>query len=280
MKLSVNFPKAFDSETPLTWEDVSKRSEDNQAMLSYWDKTDDIMGGIDAMRQSGETRLPKFPDEKQIEYDFRLQNTEMTNIYSDVVEGLASKPFEEEITIEDKNKSFEEFCENVDGSGNNLTQFAAVTFFNGINSAIDWIFIDYPNLKPGQIRSKAEQERAGIRPFWSRVIARNMLEAKTKIINGSETLIHCRILEPGKPMKVREFKRNDAGLVNWTVYTKNENSKTGMMIEDGDEGFLTIGVIPLVPFATGRRLNKGFNFRPALKAAVDLQVELYQKKAH
>ena len=270
-------PTAYDSGESLSWDKISKRSADSQAMLDYWDKTDAIMGGIKTMRDAGDAYLPKFPNESKEEHDFRLTQTKMTNVYSDVVEGLASKPFEEEITLDGEDKTFDEFVEDVDGAGNNLTQFGAVTFFNGINSVIDWIFIDYPNPAKGEIRTKEQQKKAGIRPFWSRVLGRNMLEAKTKIINGQEVLILARILEPGTPTMVRKFERSEDGVVNWTLYKKSENTATTAVIED--EGVITIGVIPLVPFATGRRVNKGFLFRPAMQGAVDLQIELFQQES-
>lgn len=271
MKLSFNFPVAFDTGD---LKELDKRSPESQAMLDYWDKTDAIMGGIKTMRDAADDYLPKFPSEGADEYAYRLKQTKMTNVYRDIVEGLASKPFEEEITAEG---GPEDFTEDVDGSGNNLTQFAAVTFFNGINSCIDWIFIDYPNVKTGQIRTKEQQKKAGLRPFWSRVLGRNMLEAKSKVINGSETLTYCRILEPGENVKVRVFERMETGKIEWRLYVKNENVKDGWLLED--DGVLSIDRIPLVPFATGRRDGSKFKFHPAMQDAADLQIDLYQEES-
>jgi len=270
------FPQAFDTGEAITWENLSKRAPDSQSMLTYWEKTDAIMGGIETMRAAGDQFLPKFEaSEEKAAFEFRLTQTKLTNIYSDVVDGLASKPFEKEVTQDIP--AFDLFTEDVDGKGNNLTQFAASTFYNGINNAVDWIFVDYPNADTRKIRNKAEQLQLGLRPFWSHVIGRNMLEAKSEIKNGRETLTLCRILEPGSPDKVRKFERSKDGAITWCLYRKNDTIKSGVELED--EGVISIGVIPLVPFATGRRDGSNFKYKPALQGAVDLQIDLYQQES-
>lgn len=255
------------------------RAWDSAAMLPYWNKVDDLLGGVDAMKLQQTKYLPKFSDEEVTEYDFRLSVAKMTNIYSDIVESLAAKPFEEEITLVSGDKKAEvpeeiaTFIEDVDGSGNNLTVFGATTFFNGINSAVDWILIDYPVVDRSRIRTKADQKKAAIRPFWTHVLGRNVLEARSKTIDGKEVLTYARIFEPGKPDHIRVFERGDnSGLITWKLYEKNKDGKFILT----DEGALTIAVIPLVPFATGRRDGRAFKYEPPMKAAADLQEQLYR----
>lgn len=269
-----------------TEDDLLKRSKDSVAMVPYWDKTDDIVTGQDAIRARGKTYLPRFVDEEDSDFENRLVNTKFTNVYRDIVESLAAKPFEEEISlVADKEKSIpeqiEQFIEDVDGSGNNLTVFGATTFFNGINSAIDWIFVDYPTVDPTQIRTQADVKQNNIRPFWSHVLGRNVLEAKTKIIGGKETLIYMRILEPGmsSPDCVRVFKRDDMG-VTWELWEKfTDPTNARIRFKQIGGGVISIGVIPLVPFYTGRRDGRSFKFFPAMKDAADLQIELYQEES-
>lgn len=293
------FPRAFNNSmlaTPITVQDLApaasidgdvmlKRSPDSAAMLDYWDQTDTIVDGTKAMRKAGQKYLPKFVDEDDKEYDFRLQNTKFTNVYRDIVEGLASKPFEEEVSLVTSDtktppQQITDFIEDVDGSGSNLTVFASGTFFNGINSAIDWIFVDYPTTDPARVRSVADAKAAGVRPFWSRVLGRNVLEAKTAMIGGKEVLVYMRIFEPGKPDHVRVFER--AGdVVIWRLYVKTDkpapSGNTMFVLED--EGGISIGVIPLVPFITGRRDGRTFRLFPAMLDAADLQIELYQQES-
>lgn len=261
-----------------------KRSKDSAAMLPYWDLTDDLIEGAAAVKQNPEY-LPQFPNEETNTYKLRSCLTKYTNIYGDIVEGLASKPFEEEVSlIEEKDKEppepIDAFIEDVDGAGNNLTVFAGGVFFSGINSAIHWIFIDNPIVDPTVIRTRADAKAAGIRPFWSHVIGRNVLEARTEMVGGTERLSYIKIFEPGEPNHVRIFKR-DGDIVNWELW-----EETDALVGDTQSKYKQIGgarlgidVIPLVPFVTGRRDGRTFKVRPPMKAAADTQIELYQQES-
>ena len=262
-----------------------KRGTDSAAMVDYWDKIDAIIDGIDGMRLAGERYLPRFHDEDGTEWDFRLKMTKMTNVFRDIVEDLSSKPFQEECEITaDENKSvppeLEEFEDNVDGSGNNLTVFANATFFNGIAYTCDWILVDFPPNDPN-VKSIADAKAANRRPYWSHVLARNILDSSIEVINGKETLTYVKIYEPGIPDHVREFRREPNGSVVWILWVKTEqvgaDGKSQFAVES--QGTVTIGEIPLVPFATGRRNGRRHCWLPALRDAADLQVELYQMES-
>lgn len=254
-------------------------------MVPYWDKVDAIVEGYEAVKALGPVMLPKFPDEKQTDYDFRLASSKFTNIYRDVLEGLATKPFEEEVSLigSDIPSELMEFVEDVDGTGNNLTVFSALTFFNGINFAIDWIFIDYPVIRGAEVITKAEAKAMNIKPFWTHVLAKNVLEVKTDIIGSKEVISYIRVFEPagnGVKDRIRVFWRSPDSVVTWALYEKNEKSTK---LDDQwikiDEGVLSIKIIPFVPFTTGRRDGRSFKFFPAMRDAADLQCILYQDES-
>lgn len=267
-------------------DELLRRAPDSASMLAYWDLTDALIEGADAVIGAAEKYLPKFKDEEPDDYQNRLAVAKYTNIYGDTVEALASKPFEEEVTLvtsDEKNipEQINKFIEDVDGSGNNLTVFASNTFFNGINSAIDWIFVDYPEIDPARVRSVADAKREGIRPFWSHVLGRNVLEAKVTMVSGKEQLSYIRIYEPGKPDHVRVIEKSEAGGVTWTLYQKQDKANAAGKVEFTvvGTGTYSIGVIPLVPFWTGRRDGRTFKFFPAMKSAADLQKVLYRQES-
>ena len=276
--------RAVGAVEPINDDEMLKRSPDSAAMLDYWDKVDTIIDGIEALRAAGRRYLPKFNDESDTDYNFRLQCTKLTNIYSDTVEGLASKPFQESITLikgengeEVAPQDIVDFIEDVDGSGNNLTVFAGETFYNAVNSAIDWIFVDYSKPDP-TVRNLADAKRAGMRPFWSHVLGRNVLDVRSEVVNGEETLTYFKVLEPGSPDHVRIFERKATGVVTWTLYEKR-TSGTETTWVDIDGGTIRIGVIPMVPMVTGRRNGRSWKVFPPMKAAADLQIELYQQES-
>lgn len=263
-----------------------ERSPDSAAMLSYWDLTDTLVDGIDAMRLAGEKYLPKFPAELTTNYQFRLKHTTvMTNIFADIVESLAVKPFERETEISNDDEpnapaELDAFEDNVDGSGNNLTVFSSNVFYNAIKSGISWIFVDYPTMDPS-IRNLADAKAAGLRPFWSIVLGRNVLEVRSRFIRSKEELTYIRIYEPGKPDHVRVMRRLPDDTIVWEVYVKtdiwNKEEETYFMLLDS--GVMGIDEIPMVPFMTGRRDGKTFKFDPPLRAAADLQVHLYRQES-
>jgi len=244
-------------------------------MVPYWDKVEAILGGLTTIRQGGEKYLPRFPKEPQEDYNYRLSVSKFTNIYRDVVEGLATKPFEEEVSLiggESIPDEFIEFIEDVDGTGNNLTTFSALTFFNGINYAIDWILVDYPVVPDGTVLNRAEARARNLKPFWSHVMARNIMELETEVVGSKEVLTYVRIYEPGmnnESSTERVFRR-DGNVVTWEILAGGETVESGT---------LSIPVIPMVPFITGRRDGKTWNFYPAMQDAADLQITLYQDES-
>lgn len=266
-------------------DDLLARAPDMLAMLDYWDKTDALIEGADAVKDAGQLFLPMFRDEDATDYAERLKFTKFTNIYRDIVESLAAKPFEQEITFGESDKTSTvpqemlDFAEDVDGAGNNLTSFASATFFNGINSAIDWILVDYPTVDENVIRTRDDQKKAGIRPFWTHVLGRNVLEARMRIINGKRVLSYIRVHEPAvapEPERVRIMERDDAGRVTWQLYSRKNKNDT---FTQEATGTLSISQIPYFPFATGRQDGNSFKYFPPMRDAADLQIKLYQAES-
>lgn len=260
-----------------------ERSDDIADMVEYWDQTDAIVDGVKAMRLAGETFLPRFTEEDSEEFEFRLSLTKMTNVYRDIVESLSAKPFERNVLIvgDEVPEQITEFALNVDGAGGNITSFTNTVFFNGINSAIDWIYVDFPKTEK-KYANLGEYKAAGLRPYWSRILARNVLQATSEMIGGVETLTFIRVFEPGKPAKVREFFRDTVtGAVTWNLYrdTGSKDPITGTAFVIEDSGALQIGVIPIVPFVTGRRDGRTWKILPSMQDAADLQVELYLQES-
>lgn len=281
----VQAAKRYQERTAAMSDPMLKRSRDSAAMVPYWDLTDDLIEGATAVKLNP-GYLPQFPNESTDTYKLRQCLTKYTNIYGDIVEGLASKPFEEEVSlIEEKDKEppeqIDTFLEDVDGAGNNITVFAGAVFFNGINSAIHWIFIDNPKIDRTAIRTVADEKAAGIRPFWSHVLGRNVLEARSKIVGGTEQLVYIKIFEPGETNHVRIFTREDS-TVTWELYEETDsiqNAETQTRYKLIDGGTLGIGRIPLIPFVTGRRDGRTFKIAPPMRAAAELQIELFQQES-
>lgn len=255
---------------------ILKQSADYAAMSPYWNLVNTLIQGIDAMKKAREKYLPRLPAEDVKQYDFRIEHAFMTNVYRDVVETLASKPFEKEVMLEDSDTTLDEFALDVDGSGNDLTTFVQELFFHEINQAIHWIFIDYAksSIPTDRVITVEQAKAIGNRPYWSHVLGSNVLEAQSKMINGAETLTYIRIFEPGETPHVRIMLQQGKQAV-YQLWREMPNKGEYELV---DEGEISIGIIPMVPFITGRRFGKSFRFTPALRDAADLQLHLYRKE--
>ena len=123
-------------------------SSDYEAMAPYWVMVSTILAGANAMRKAKQY-LPKFPNESETDYKFRRENSKFTNIFRDIVENLAAKPFSKEVELTDKaTDRIKKLSENITGQGDHLHVFAANCFFHGISYAIDWILVDYTKNVP------------------------------------------------------------------------------------------------------------------------------------
>lgn len=286
-------------------------SGDYNAMAGYWSMVETILDGADAMRAAGTTYLPQFPNETETDYGYRRTNAKFTNIYGDIVSNLAAKPFSEAVRVSDDSASdrIKELVEDIDGRGNNLHVFAGNVFHAGINNAVDWILVEFSKATPapgGRALTQAEEKAQGLRPYWVHVPARRMLAVYSDIIAGQEIITHARIREDRVERtdyternveRVRIFNRepvtDDAGQVTgyspatYAVWEKGTvtaaaNQPAGAANAAGwtqvETGVVSIGVIALVPFITGRRKGGSWQFVPPLKDAAFLQIEHYQQE--
>lgn len=289
--------------------DPSTTSSDYDAMKPYGDMVDTILAGAPAMRSAGRTYLPQFPEESDVDYEYRRANAKFTNVYADIVSNLAAKPFSEEVQLaEGADKRFEALAEDIDGRGNNLHVFAHNLFFGGINYAVDWILVDFTKARPrtdGQPLSLDDEKKQGLRPYWVHVPASRMLAVYTDTIAGKEEFVHARMRETvtrrdgfGEVCveRIRVLNREpiyevvddvttgrivDYEPATFEVWekvvrqrTRSQSSQWGVV----EQGKVTIGVIALVPFVTGRRIEGSWQFVPPMQDVAHLQIEHYQQE--
>lgn len=273
-------------------------SSDYAAMCGYWETIEAINGGAEAIRAKGETYLPKFPNETREDYTHRKASTPFTNIYGDISKNLASKPFSRELKLKDgAPAALVGLTEDIDGQGNNLHVFASTIFQYGLDKAIDWILVDYSKapIDAAKPRSVAEERAAGFRPYWVHISAERMLAAYSDIIDGVEQFIHVRIREDvtertqwsevtKQRVRVLDRLKMDDGSYAGATYQLFEKQtdaagKAVWMLIDGPSP-ISIGVIPLVPFVTGKRIGTTWQVRPPLRDVAFLQIEEYQQESN
>lgn len=287
--------------------DMLSPSGDHRAMAPYWDTVAAILGGVSAMRAGGKSYLPQFPNESEVNYSHRIANSKFVNIFEDIAEYLASRPFAKEVRLTNEviPPKIAEIVEDVDRAGNHLHVFAQDVFFHGIVNAIDWILVDHTRAREGM--TLADERRSGARPFWVRIPARDMLAVYSAMVDGREQFIYARVNETYTRQAgagIREetinrvrvlirdpiYEADDAGQrisvepigygpARFEVWERpSAGSSRGWDMVD--EGPISIGVIPLVPFITGRRKLGTWQVSRPLQKVVDLQIEHYQQETN
>ncbi len=258
-------------------QEIDKPATDCAAMLPYWKQVEAIIDGIKTVKLGKIEYLPKFPKEEQEDYDFRLSSATMTNVYRDIVESLSSKPFSQEVKVEKGDSdAIKKLVEDINGRGDHLHVFLGETFFRGINSALHWILVDFPTVElveGAPPRSVEDETKLGLRPYWVQVRAMDVLDVKTQNLTGSEELSYVRVWEAAD--RVRVFDKR-TGTTEFRIYTKDTNTGKWFL---NKSGVVTINVIPMVPFQTGRRKGTTWQMYPPMRDAADLQIESYQAES-
>lgn len=283
--------------TPLTGKpDPSAPSSDWRAMQAYWKKSGTILAGTEAMRDEKEF-LPKYPEETDEKYKFRKNNAKLTNIFQDIVENLAQRPFAKAVQLSpDSDNRYIDFSTDVDGRGNSLHAFSGDVFYYGIADALNWILVDYTD-GVSENMTRAQEAAMGVRPYWVHYSADSVIAAYSEVVNGREQFVHVRLKETSTvrsgpygwvettKKRVRIFNREEAddgsyGNPTWELWELQEGKTGGEeWVRIKEPETMTIPEIPLVAFVTGRRKGAGWNVHPPMKDAADLQIELFQQES-
>lgn len=247
-------------------------SDAMQEMRAEWAITEPLMGGTLAMRKAGKALLPKHPAEEDVAYSERLSVATLFPAYSETVGSMTDRVFAEPIQLgEDVPPELQKFAADIDRQRNDLNAWGVNWFRVGLSHGLCHALVEYP--KAEGVRTKAEEEAAGLRPYvvmvhpmqilgWrddgTRLTQVRYIETVTEPDGdfGSVTVEQVRVLEPGV----------------WRIYRK---SKDGVVLHD--EGVTSLGVIPLVTFYSKRMgLMRG---KPLLMELAHLNTKHWQSQS-
>ena len=231
--------------------DVRKTSAAVDGMANDWSLIEALMGGTDAMRKAGKRYLPQWPAEDSDSYLARLATATLFPAYSRTVSVLTGKPFSKPLTIgEDVPPKIQAWLENVDLEGRNLHAFASDLCAEALGYGLAGILVDCP--KGLEVRTVAEEQRAGIRPYFVHIHHGQILGWRAEKQNGKMELTQLRVLEvvdvPDGEFHVAQVEQVrvlEPG--KWTIYRKAKDQTQTDVWVIVEEGVTTIGVIPFVP---------------------------------
>lgn len=169
-------------------------------MLPRWRVMETLLGGTEAMRDAGETYLPRHNEETDLGYQERLQSAVLLNMVEQTLDTMSGKPFSEPVRLnEDVPAAIEErVMDDVDLQGNSIDVFARRWFREGMAKALCHVLVDAPRpveREDGKPRTLADDRVEGLRPYWVMIKPECLLFARAEVVNGVEVLQHVRIVE-------------------------------------------------------------------------------------
>lgn len=214
-----------------------------------------LMGGTEAMRRAGTKYLPKMPLEEEQDYTDRLNASVLKPHFSETVDDFAAKPFEEPIAFgEGVPKQVQDWCKNVDLTGQDLTAFSRALLHKALVDGVTFVLVDHPKVPKGL--SKAEEERIGARPYLAHVPLANLIYWRSSKVGDRQVLTHLRIRETVTVPKgewgdevIEQIRVIDPGMVR--VFRYNAETKAWAMVTDLS-GPVTLKEVAFVPIYTGR----------------------------
>ncbi|MEB6589628.1 DUF4055 domain-containing protein [Pseudomonas asiatica] len=244
------------------------------AMREYWAVISPLMGGTMAMRAAGKCLLPQYPAEADDSYKERLRLSTLLPAYSETVGNMTSRVFAEPLQIgDDVPDDIVEMTKDIDCAGNDLNSWAVGFFSEGMSHGLCHAFVDHQ--RADQVKTKAEEKAAGVRPYVVLVKPEQVLGWRSK--NGVLTMI--RFLEVVEEedgefgaICVEQIRVLEPGA--WRIYRRKE--KGGEFVIH-DDGVNSLTQIPWVTFYTGRT---GFmTAKPPLLELAHLNVKHWQSQS-
>lgn len=240
--------------------DVRTQSDEAAALNANTLMIKTLLGGSQAMRAAGEKYLPRQPREDTEDWRYRLDTATLYPAFERTVEILAAKPFTKPLQPgKDTPERMLPWLESVDvvgRKGRNLHSFAASICQDAIAYGFAGILVDYP--KAGNLKTKAEEIAAGVRPYFVQIKVENILGWLPHDANSVDELTQLRLLEcasvPDGEYNTKQIEQvRVLGRGTWQTWRKSDKGEKKWELYG--EGTTTLKTIPFVP-VYGKR--KGF----------------------
>lgn len=167
-----------------------------EVMRPRWQKMDDLLGGTESMRASGQRHLPVHPAESALAYSERLHRATLFNMTQITLDALVGLPFGNPVgRTDDIPPRMGALLDDIDMMGNNIDVFARRWFRDGLAKGFSAVLVDFPRTSSVEGRTIDDDRREGVRPYWVDIPQENIIFASSEIISGREVLTHVRLRE-------------------------------------------------------------------------------------
>jgi hypothetical protein len=259
-------------------------------MCGAWSVLTDVLAGQDTIKAKGETYLPKEFAELKEDYDNRLARSLFFEDYRDCVVNLTGMVFRKSPTLgEDVSDQIKSLTENIDNAGTHLDVFLQRLFEDGFYGH-SFIVVDMPAAsKPAE----TAEDELGLRSYWTLKQAKDALNWRTAVIDGSTilsqiTFRECVTLPDGdfgekEVTRYRVYRLNEFGNAEWQLWEETDKAdvsgkKESILIEAGEIKTKQGKPLRRLPITVHYGEHEGFlESRPPLKGIADINVGYYQR---
>jgi hypothetical protein len=218
-----------------------------RAQRPAWRLCQDVKAGTVRLREEKATYLPRFPSESPTQWDARIKMTFVRDYYAQTLADHVGLVFTSAPKLdEDVPEQLEELLENCDGEGTHWEVFAQQAMSTQLDYGHVIIVTDYPDTT--DIKTKADEEAAQVRPYWTYYCADDVTSWRTAAVGGVVTLTQVTFRErAAKPegefgskaeTRYRVLKQavtydqisgraTGLGAMTWEIWTEIENLTTG-----------------------------------------------------
>lgn len=201
----------------------------------------DAYGGPLHMREQKKQYLPQFPRETDAAYKDRLSTSVFYDWFGRTINGLTGMVFRKPPRLaDDIPPQVEALWENIDLKGTHGDVFCRRRHRDGEVDGHFLVFVDMQRVGDGAIRSRAEERRAGLRPYWIGVRKQDVYGFSEVEVAGKRVLSHLRFgdraverdgYEEKEVELVREYNlttgADGSRAVQFIVWAKREHEDRG-----------------------------------------------------
>lgn len=143
-----------------------------------------LLGGTPAMREAGESYLPKFRSEIADEengasdYRRRLQTSTLTPYFEDTVKVMVGRVFYKPFTLDQLHPKVAEYVNDFDMAGNSLSHLFQSVFYEALAYSRSYVVVDYSLTQ--KVATAAEEKKAKARPYAFKVGIEQVLDVRFK----------------------------------------------------------------------------------------------------
>jgi hypothetical protein len=257
-------------------------------MKGRWEKCRALMAGTEAIRANAERYLVQLPNESDDAFQYRARLVALFNAFKRTVKACVGLITQEEPKLgDDMPQPLVDMWENADRGGTHGAVLTKQLVTDGMIDGIAGIFTDYPRVANPANLSGDEEARAGLRPYFVRYRAQDVLKTIYQSVDGVRTLVLLVLREASEEragkfgiQTVERYRAytNELGVIRCEVWKKNYNESTPH--PDGEPITLqNVTKIPWSPLVAGDVADAN-ETRPPLDDLADLNVEHFQIKTN